>query len=203
MTIRVLVVDDHPVVVDGLRAALAGHADLEVMQPAPTLAAAREALAEPVDVVICDVRLPDGTGFELLEHLGGRDGGPAVLMISSFDAPQYVDAARRLGARGFLLKTAPSERIVDALRRVHAGDTAFDRVAVDAGAHSMKLTPRERDVVAAVVRGRSNDEASAELGISRKTVEAHLSRIYERTGAASRTELALMAERGGWLDVPT
>ena len=203
MTIRILLVDDHPLVVDGLRSALRQEPDLEVRAVAGTVAAARAALEERVDVVICDVRLADGSGFELLKEAASENEGPAFLMISSFNAPQYVDAARRLGAAGFVVKTAPAEQIVSAVRRVQAGGVWFDAHAADRdGRRAPVLTQRERDVIGLIVRGRSNEEIAGDLSISRKTVEAHLSKLYARTGAMTRTELAVLAERGGWLDVP-
>jgi two-component system response regulator DesR len=125
-------------------------------------------------------------------------------MLSSFDTPQYIDAAQRLGAAGFLLKTTPTDEILAAVRRVNAGGSAFPLDLVRSGAQSpwKPLTPRERDVLAGLMRGRSNDEIAAELGISRKTVEAYLSRLFARAGALSRTELAVRAERERWLDMP-
>lgn len=201
MTIRILLVDDHPLVVDGLQSALAQEPDLNVKAVAGSIAAARKALEEPLDVVICDVRLGDGSGFELLKESRSTDNGPVFLMLSSFDAPQYVDAALRLGAAGFVVKTSPAEEIIAAVRRVRAGGVWFDSRVESSKRRPPTLTPRERDVVAAVVRGRSNDEIAADLSISRKTVEAHLSKLYARTGAVTRTELAILAERGGWLEV--
>lgn len=202
MRVRVHLVDDHPLVVDGLLAALSNEPDLDVVAVSSTLAAARAALPLSVDVVVSDVRLPDGTGFELLKDALTLNPRPAFLMISSFGATQYLEAAMRLGAAGFLLKTAPTNRIIAAIRSVHSGGTAYDVGLADARRVRLPtLTSRERQVVAGVVEGRSNDEIAASLGISRKTVEAHLSRLYARTGIVGRTELAVTADRDRWLDV--
>jgi DNA-binding NarL/FixJ family response regulator len=203
--IRVLLVDDHPLVTERLEARLRAEDDLGVVSSAATLAAAELALLQnTVDVAICDVRLPDGSGFELLDRAAALPSPPRFIMLSSFDTPQYVDAAQRLGAAGFLLKTTPTDEILEAVRRVHAGGSAFPIELIRAGAQSpwKPLTTRERAVLARLLKGRSNDEIAADLGISRKTVEAHLSRLFARAGALSRTELAIRAERERWLDMP-
>jgi DNA-binding NarL/FixJ family response regulator len=109
-----------------------------------------------------------------------------------------VEAALRLGAVGYVLKTAPVNDLLEAIRRAALGKLSFDLRPV-AGA---RLSSREREVVAAVVNGSSNDEIASGLGISPKTVESHLRRLFERHGVASRTELATRALRDGWLELP-
>lgn len=203
--IAVLLVDDHPLVIDGLVGRFRAEPDFDPVVDRASVVAAADALShQQFDVVVCDVRLPDGSGFELLEMAGGLPRPPAFVMLSSFDTPQYVDAALKLGASGFLLKTAPPEELVAAVRRAHVGGTSFDLRLVRRGAEMpwRALTPRERDVVAGLIRGRSNDEIAGDLAISRKTVEAYLSRLFARAGAMSRTELAVRAERERWLDMP-
>lgn len=200
--IRVLLVDDHPLVIDGLRRTLEQQPDMTVIDAVADLAAAEAVLAaKQVDVAIVDIRLPDGSGLELL-----REGAaaPAFVMLSSFDTPQYQHAALRLGAAGYLLKTAPSDEIVTAVRRVATGGFAFaQRVSrTVAPGHWKQPTGREIDIVRGVMDGRSNDEIGADLGLSRKTVEAYLSRLFHRYGVTTRTELALRAERERWLDIP-
>lgn len=197
-----MVVDDHPLVLDGLRQAIAEAPDLALLHSAGTLTGALAVLSDPADVVICDIRLGDESGFELLVHAAELACPPAFLMISSFESPQYLHAAQRLGAAGFVLKTAPTSAILDAVRRIAAGGSAYD-IRLMRGAQAWRpLTGRERNVVAGVVAGRSNDEIGSDLGISRKTVEVYLSRLFARSGAQSRTELAVLAERERWLDVP-
>jgi DNA-binding NarL/FixJ family response regulator len=125
---------------------------------------------------------------------------PGIIVLTAYDYPQYADAALRLGAAGFVLKTAPIPELVDAIRRVASGGLAF---SVRPGGRSItRLSPREHDVVRLVAAGRTNDEIGAELGIGAKTVETHLARLFDRLGIASRTELAMRAVREGWLDVP-
>ncbi|MEO8437007.1 MAG: response regulator transcription factor [Chloroflexota bacterium] len=205
--IRIGVVDDHPVVGEGTAALLRTQPDLEVVGVAVSLDAARdEGLtdAAAIDVLLLDIRLGTDSGLRLLSDvaLGGRPAPrlPAVIVLTAYDYPQYADAALSLGAAGFVLKTAPLAELVDAIRRVAAGGLAFAvRPRTTGRAH---LTAREHDVVRLVTDGRSNDEIGASLGIGAKTVETHLSRIFERFGVSSRTELAARAVREGWLDVP-
>ena len=204
-TIRVGVVDDHPVVGEGTAALLRTQPDLEVVGVAGSLEAAREAGltdASAVDVLLLDIRLGADSGLRLLTDVTSRGDAPlpAVIVLTAYDYPQYADAALGLGAAGFVLKTAPLPELVDAIRRVAAGGLAF---AVRPRTSSRaRLTAREHDVVRLVADGRSNDEIGATLGIGSKTVETHLSRIFERFGVSSRTELAARAVREGWLDVP-
>jgi DNA-binding NarL/FixJ family response regulator len=200
--IRVAIVDDHPVVADGLGAALAREADLTIVWTASTVDDARRALGSgpEADVVLLDIRLPDGSGLDLLP--GEARGKPAFVVLSSFDRPQYAAAAFKRGAAGFLLKLAPTAEIVDAVRRVAAGGLAFDARHLATARAAPVISARELEVVRLVAAGQSNDEIAAELGLSRKTVEAYLTHLFERGGFTSRTELALWAEREGWLDVP-
>lgn len=205
MTVRILHIDDHPVVLDGLEAGLTQGADLMLIGRATSCGEARSILAsEAIDVVLVDIRLPDGSGLELISEYTNAADGPAWVVLSSFETPQYLAAALTLGAGGYLLKTAPITEVVDAIRRIAAGGSAFTRnqlrTARESGA--FRLAPLERRIVQGLVAGRSNDEIARELGIARKTVEAHLTRLFELFEVTSRTELALRAEREGWLDLP-
>lgn len=203
MTVRVLLIDDHPIVLEGLAMALEAH-DLEVVAQAHTLAEARALLDTcAADVALLDLRLPDGSGTALLSEAEGDVGGPAFIVLSTFHTPQYVAAAVALGASGFVVKTAPIEEIVRAVRSVAAGGTAFPRDQVRPGrSHWVPLTRREHAVIAGVLAGRTNDELSADLRLARKTIEAYLTRLFLRHGVLSRTELAILAEREQWLSLP-
>lgn len=200
MTIRLAIVDDHPMVTDGLDAALATFADLEVVARGGSLAEARELLVRAdLDVVLLDVRLEDGNGIQALSERGPRNR-PAILVISSFKTSQYVAAASRFGAAGFLLKTVPLATLVEAIRAVHAGGSVFTQEQLRKG--YVTLTPRERQVVRLAMDGLSNKEIGARLGMSPKTVESHLSEIYVRFGiAGGRIELSSRAAEEGWLDI--
>jgi len=121
------------------------------------------------------------------------------VVLTAYDYPQYVAAAMRLGAAGFVVKTAPIAELIEAIRRVADGGVAF---GVRPPRSAATFTPRELEVVRLVVDGCSNDEIAVRLGITAKTVEGHLRRMFERLAIASRTELATRALREGWLEVP-
>lgn len=204
--IRVAIVDDHPVVREGTAALLAGVAGLAVVGTAASLEEARPLLdPSAVDVVLLDIRLGTDSGLTLLRSgeagagLSAPGSLPAIVVLTAYDYPQYVAAAMRLGAAGFVLKTAPIAELVDAIRRVAAGGLAFG-IRPPRGAPA--FTAREMEVLRLVVDGCSNDEIATSLGIAAKTVEAHLRRMFERLGVLSRTELATRALREGWLEVP-
>ena len=195
--IRVGVVDDHAVVRDGTAALLERESDIEVVGVAGTLETGTALLDLRPDVLVVDIRLGQENGLALLRGLSAS-GGPAIVILTSFDYPQFVDAALRLGASGYVLKTDPFENLVHAIRQVAAGGVAY--LVRPSPAGHRRLSVREVEVVALVVEGRSNDEIAARLGISVKTVESHLTRIFERADVASRTELATRAIREGWLE---
>ncbi len=201
--IRVVIVDDHPVLREGTAAFLAAQAGLEIAGVAGTIDEAT-ALVEStdVDVLLLDIRLGTDSGLRwLTPATESSRPRPAVVVLTSYDYPQYAEAALRLGASGFVLKTAPIAELLDAIRRAAAGGLAF-AVRPPAAASQVRLSERELDVVRLVVDGRSNDEIASRLGIGAKTVESHLRRLFERLDIASRTELATRALREGWLEVP-
>jgi DNA-binding NarL/FixJ family response regulator len=198
-TIRVAVVDDHPVVRDGTAALLASQPGLEVVGTASSLEEASALVGSTaIDVLLLDIRLGSDSGLGLLAD-EIAEPKPAIIVVTAYDYPQYAEAALRLGAAGFVLKTAPVRELVDAIERAAAGGLAF---GVRPRAMRGRLSARELEVVRLVVDGRSNDEIGSALGIGSKTVETHLRRLFERFGIASRTELATRALREGWLDVP-
>jgi DNA-binding NarL/FixJ family response regulator len=206
MSIRIMIVDDHPLIVDGLRGALGGDPGIVVVGTAGTLVTAREMIAEgEPDIVLLDLRLPDGSGTELLAEQQKQTSGPAFIVLSTFLTTQYVNAAIALGASGFLLKTSPAHQILAAIQDVAGGKLAFSAEQLRSSwrAGWTPLTSRERDIIDGVMSGQSNDELSVRLEISRKTVEAYLSRLFERFGVITRTELAVLAEREQWLALPT
>jgi DNA-binding NarL/FixJ family response regulator len=201
MTIRVLLVDDHPAVIGGLERIIESTTDLQVVGTAGTLAEATDRLLrDDVDVAIIDIRLPDGLGTTLVREASAR-GRPATLVLSSFDQRQYVSSAIRNGAQGFLLKTATLEEVADAIRTVDRGGLAFTAEQLRTSqAPALQLSERERRIIVEIQAGRSNDEIAAALDVSRKTIEATLSRMFDRLGVLSRAELAIRADREGWLE---
>ena len=205
--IRVAIVDDHPALREGTAGLLARETDLEVVGVVGNLADAREMLGsgQPVDVVVLDIRLEGERGLDLLAEVAQGTGAtagasrPQIVVWTAYDVPQYAAFAFRAGAAGFVLKTAPTSELVDAIRRAAAGGVHF---ASRPDVRTESLTAREREVLAHLVDGLSNDEIAAAMGVITRTVEAHLTRLYDRFDARSRTELAARAAREGWLDVP-
>ena len=205
--IRIAIVEDHPVVREGTAAILAAQPGLFVVGTAGSLTEARALLARvEVDVVLLDIRLGGESGLGLLASTDRPAADsrpvnrPAIVVLTAYDYPQYADAALRMGAAGFVLKTAPLGEIVAAIRLVADGGLAF-RVR-PTGPGTERPTVRELDVVRLVVDGCSNDQIGSALGIGARTVETHLRRLFERFAIASRTELATRALREGWLEIP-
>lgn len=205
--IRIAIVEDHPVVREGTAAILAAQPGLIVVGTAGSLTEARALLARvEVDVVLLDIRLGGESGLSLLAATdrpaadSSQANRPAIVVLTAYDYPQYADAALRMGAAGFVLKTAPLGEIVAAIRLAADGGLAFQVRPPGPGAE--RPTARELDVVRLVVDGCSNDEIGVALGIGARTVETHLRRLFERFAVASRTELATRALREGWLEIP-
>ncbi|MDX6697615.1 MAG: hypothetical protein QOE65_1012 [Solirubrobacteraceae bacterium] len=210
MSVRVAIVDDHHLFRAGVRAELAGH--VEVVGEAGTVAEAEAVVRETrPDVVLLDVHMPDGGGVEVIRRLAGDDAGPAprFLALSVSDAAEDVIAVIRAGARGYVTKTIGAADLVDAVRRVHEGDAVFSpRLAgfvLDAFAGEPsppapgadpeldQLTPREREVLQHLARGYMYKEIAQRLGISAKTVEAHVSAVLRKLQLSSRHELTRWA----------
>ena len=201
--IRVAVVDDHPSIVAAVSEAVSAADDLVLAGSGRTLAEAVELLPK-VDVLVCDVQL-DGQaeGLRLLEISRGTPNPPAVLLLSGFGHPSVVRAAIERCAAGYLDKGAEIEAIVDAIRTVAGGGTVF-RASDLAAAREARRRPsdREIEVIAGVIAGSTNAEVAAALGLSEKTVESHLHRLFDRYGVLSRTELAVLAIDEGWVADP-
>jgi DNA-binding NarL/FixJ family response regulator len=207
--IRVVLADDHPVVRRGLAALLESVEGVEVVGQAATgREAVREAQLLAPDVVLMDVQMPDLDGVEASRRIAAARPGVAVLVLTMHDDDETVLAALRAGARGYLLKGADQEEIRRAVHAVVAGELI---VAPRAAAHVMarlaapaaptvafpELTPREREVLDAMARGRSNGAIAGELGLAAKTVGNHVSTIFAKLGVATRAEAVVTARRAG------
>ena len=199
--IRVVLVDDHPAILDAVGSAVRSAPDLILVGSARSLDDARALLAVTtgIDVVVTDVQLDgEAEGLRLLEAIG--PDGPSVLLLSSFDQPPLVRTAFERGAAGYLLKTSEVPEILDAIRTVAGGGTAFSASMLRAiRSAPRRPSDREIEVLALVCGGASNDEIGARLGVSEKTVESHLRRLFDRYGVLSRTELAVLALREDWV----
>lgn len=202
--IRVAIVDDHPALREGTASLLAREPDIDVIALVGTLDEIRALLAgpEPPDIVIQDIRLGEESGLRMLagEASASEPHGPRIILWTAYDYPQYAAFAKRAGAAGFVVKTAPVAELITAIRVVAAGGTQFGS---QGDQQVTPITPRELEVLRLVVDGHSNERIGTDLGITTRTVEAHLTRLFERSGAQSRTELATRALREGWLDLPT
>lgn len=212
-TVRVLIVDDDPLVRAGLAMMLDGAGDVVVVAQASDGGEAVSAVdAHAPDVVLMDLRMPRMNGIVATQRLRARRYPPEVLVLTTFDSDDNVLRALRAGASGFLLKDSPPAQIVDAIRRVAAGEPMLspqitrrlmDRAATEAGAYERAraalatLTRREHDVAVAVARGANNAEIAAELLMSVATVKAHISRILAKLQLANRTQIALLAHEAG------
>ena len=205
------IVDDHPAVVASIRDAVDAAPDLELAGTAATMDGAIAMLfphrppARSVDVVLLDVQLAGGAeGLRLLgmlvDQAGGPSFGPAVVMVSGYDQPSLIRAAFERGAAGYIVKTSHIEDILAEIRVVAAGGTAFSATAVrSVRAAPRRPSDREIQVIGLVSAGASNAEAAGLLDLSEKTIESHLRRLFDRYGVLSRTELAVLAMREGWV----
>jgi DNA-binding NarL/FixJ family response regulator len=198
--VRVGVVDDHPPIVDAVSAAIAATDDLFMAGTGRTLVDAIDLLAR-VDVLVCDVQLEGhAEGLRLLEHVPSISPAPAILLLSGYNHGSVVRAAIERGAAGYLDKGAEVTAIVDAIRTVAAGGTVFRATDLRASRSAPRRpSDRELQVIARVVWGSTNAEVAGDLGLSEKTVETHLHRLYDRYGLMSRTELAVLALNEGWV----
>ncbi|MCW2579830.1 MAG: liaR2 [Blastococcus sp.] len=197
--IRVLVVDDHPIVREGLAALLATVPDLEVVgQAGDGGSAVRLAVQHRPDVVLMDLNLPGVPGLEATRRLQRQAPDAAVLVLTMVDDDETVLAALRVGARGYLLKGAGQEEVIGAIRAVAAGGAivgAGVARSVLAGSRGdtarAGLTERESAVLALIADGRSNPEIARELRISLKTVQNHVSHVLAKLQVRDRTQAAL------------
>jgi DNA-binding NarL/FixJ family response regulator len=211
--IRVLVVDDEALVRSGLRMILEAAGDISVVAEAADGAAAVRAVASHrPDVVLMDVRMPVMDGLTAAARLQGADG-PKVVMLTTFDLDEYVHAALRAGAVGFLLKDTPPQDLAAAVRTVAAGNamlapTVTRRLisayadGAPARAESARqrltmLTGREEEVVRAVARGLSNAEIARELSMREATVKSHVSRSLAKLGLTNRVQAAILVHDAG------
>ncbi|WP_250306590.1 response regulator transcription factor [Streptomyces sp. A 4/2] len=218
VTIRLLVVDDDPLVRAGLALMLGGADDIAIVGEAADGSEVPALIAgvHP-DVVLMDIRMPGVDGLTATERLRGRPGAPEVVVLTTFHADEQVLRAMRAGAAGFVLKDTPPADIVAAVRRVAAGDPVLspavtrqlmNRVAgaapddrtVRARARFGELAGREREVAVGVGRGQSNAEIAAALYLSVPTVKTQVSRILARLGFNNRVQIALLVHDAGFLD---
>lgn len=206
MTIKVLLIDDHPVVRSGLLAVLQTSSAVEVVGEAAT---GEEAIALSTelspDVVLCDLRLGDGIdGIETTKALQLLDNKPAVIMLTTFDRDAEVIGAIEAGAVGYLLKDVPPQTIIDAITRAAKGELVLtpeisERVLDSIRNPLPKLTAREVEVLNLLASGQTNKEISSALFVSEATVKSHLVHIFTKLGVESRSRAISVAQEKGLL----
>ncbi|MGY1783357.1 response regulator [Geodermatophilus sp. SYSU D01036] len=214
--IRVVLVDDQQMVRAGFRMVIDSQPDLTVVGEAGDGAAAVDLLrATAADVVLMDVRMPGTDGIEATRQVTALPDPPRVVVLTTFDLDEYVVAAIGAGASGFLLKDAPPEEMLAAVRTVHAGDSVIaasstrrllQHVApmlrgigsAPAPATELtELTPREREVLVQMALGATNTEIAQRLFVSEATVKTHVGRVLAKTGSRDRVQAVVLAYRTG------
>ncbi|MCG7299657.1 response regulator transcription factor [Brevibacterium ravenspurgense] len=198
--IRVLLVDDHPVVRAGLAAVISSADDIDVVDVAESGTDALNRLRTvDVELVVSDLQMPDGDGIELIKAL---PDGPPVLILTTFDTQSLVYRAVDAGAAGYLLKDSPAQTLLDGIRRAAAGQPVMSDAAATAlmqrtrMSHS-ELSERETEIVRLLAAGRTNSDIAGELFISLATVKTHVSRIFDKLDVDNRTAAAKRARELG------
>lgn len=206
-TIRILLVDDHPVVLSGIRGLLEGNNDIEITGEAQTGAEALKLAGElHPDVILLDMELPDIQGTQVAQELQETHPEIKILALSAHDDPVYVKTLLKMGAAGYLMKEEAPAVIVEAVRGVANGQQGWVSQRItsqivswmqQAENASVKLTDREQEVLCLVVQGKTNQAIAYDLNISQKTVEKYLGSIYTKLEVTSRVEAAVYAVQKG------
>lgn len=215
--IRVIIAEDHAVVREGTRQILERQEDIEVVGEAANGAEA-VALVERVnpDVAIVDISMPVMSGIEATEKIKATHPGTAVLILTAYDDDQYIFALLGAGAAGYLLKDVPAAEVVRAIRSVHAGEPVLHpaiarkvlarfategQVERSVSTDDNLLTKRERDILRLAACGMSNARIADRLSVSIRTVQAHLTHIFDKFGVGSRTQAVIAGLRRGLIDL--
>jgi len=208
--IRVLLADDHAVVRAGIRQFLEHAADIQVVAEASDGVQAQSLIAQHLpDVAVLDIQMPRASGVDVTRWIRSHHRNVGVLVLTAYDDDPYVLAVLQAGANGYVLKTASPVEIIQAVRDVYAGKSALDPAVTQkvlaqiSGQKSTQfveeLTDRELEVLTLAGRGYTNKAIGAHLGISDRTVQGHLARIFNKLQASSRTEAVMRAVSLGWL----
>jgi DNA-binding NarL/FixJ family response regulator len=212
---RVLLVDDHELVRQGIAAMLATASDIQIIGNARS---GREALEvarkELPDIVLMDVRMPDMDGLEATRKIKEERPRTAVIMLTMHDNPTYLRDAVRAGAAGYLLKDVSKDELVDAVRQVATGGAFIESQMLKGMLSELKptgqaapaaknLTKREREILSLVAEGMSNREIAEKLVLSPETVKSHVAAILEKLNVSDRTQAAIYAVRNGLVESPS
>jgi DNA-binding NarL/FixJ family response regulator len=199
--IRILLADDHPSLRDGLSSILNGQPDLKVVGEAGTGRQTVEQfkLTKP-DVLIVDLRMPDGDGIQAIKELVAIDPAVKTLVLTTYDNEEDIFSALEAGARGYILKDTTREEIIEAVRQIHAGKRYLPAAIAARLADRMirpVLTPRELDVLRLVSRGRTNKEIAAAMFVSEETIKTHMKGLFQKLGVHDRAEaIGIALQRG-------
>jgi len=205
--IRLLLVDDHPIVLDGLKSHLSAHADLVVAGEATDgEKALRQARQLSPDIILLDISMPRLNGLEFMEALRRESPSARVIVLTMHDSPEYITQTIRLGARGYLLKDTSPAELIRAIKAVHAGEVYFSavvsRMVVETAAKGGfqpgdrrldPLTEREHEVLALIAEGLSNKEIAGRLRLGVRTIETHRERIMHKLNVHSVAGLTRFA----------
>jgi DNA-binding NarL/FixJ family response regulator len=214
---RVVLADDHPVVLAGVRALIELSSDIEIVGEATSGRAALQLVEEASpDVAIIDISLPDLSGLQLADELKVRCPDTRVLVLTVHENRAYVQRLLQAGVRGYLLKHTAAEDLAQAIRAVAAGGVYLDPLVVEGafhspaqrsheasspGAHIEELSPRERDVLRHIAQGYTNKEIAAQLDVSVKSIETYKARAAAKLKLHTRAEIVRYAATQGWIDM--
>lgn len=199
--LKVLIADDHPAMRMGLAMVVNNQADMRVVAEA---ASGPEAVAlcaaQPIDVVLMDLRMPGGNGLEAIAAITAAHPHLRVIVLTTYDLDEDIYRAMRAGAKAFLLKDSPMTEIADAIRQVHRGGQILPPRIQDRLGRRLRredLTSRELEILQLIVKGLANKEIASSLFISEATVKTHLKTLFNKLGVNLRTEAAIEAVRSG------
>jgi DNA-binding NarL/FixJ family response regulator len=203
--IRVLSVDDHPIVREGIAALIARQSDMELIAEACN---GREAVdlfrKHHPDVTLMDLQMPEMSGIDALSVIRGEFPDARIIVLTSYDGDIQVSRALKSGARGYLLKDLLRKELLETIRAVHAGQKRLStEVAAGIAEHATDdaLTPRETDVLRLIGSGKANKEIAAQLGLTEQTVKSHVKNILDKLGANDRTHAVTIALKRGIIDL--
>jgi two-component system NarL family response regulator len=200
-SIKIMIVDDHPVVREGLSRIIVSESGMEVIAEAATGA---EALTHyrklRPDIVLLDMRMPEMTGLQTIEAIRKEFTNARIIVLSTYDLEEDIYQSLQAGARGYILKDSPRNELLAAIRRVFAGErvippTIATRLAERIGGN--ELTAREFEVLKLIVKGKSNKQIGDDLGISEGTVKSHVNNILDKLGVTDRTQAVSVALKRG------
>ncbi|MBV9927486.1 MAG: response regulator transcription factor [Acidobacteria bacterium] len=199
--IRVLSVDDHPLMREGVAAIINSQPDMTIVAQAATGAEAVEMYRRHLpDVVLMDLRLPDVSGIDALVRIRAEFAGARVIILTTFEGDVEIQRALKAGARGYLLKSTPPKELVETIRHVHGGKKGIpSHIASHLAEHMSDedLTEREVEVLRHVAGGNRNRDIAEKLFISEETVKVHIKHIMDKLGASDRTQAVAIAVRRG------